>query len=86
MNYRTTWQPRQAYTVYKKGPKPVKHQTLQQTSQCVVYGGPFKGSMQDRIFAEKAAYDTTGTANGLQSLISWNTEPPVYWTKDGSRS
>jgi hypothetical protein len=26
---------------------------------------------------------TAGTVNGLQSMISWSTQPPAYWTLDG---
>jgi len=85
MDYRTTWQPREGHIVYKKGPTPVKHKSLNQFPTCSIDGGSFSGHIQDRIFTEKGVYDTTGTVNGLQSLISWNTKPPAYWTKDESK-
>jgi len=87
-DYRTTWQPRSGdYVIYKKGPAPVHHQALKQYKTCSVNnagGSTFKGHIQDQIFTEKETLETTGTVNSLQSLISWNTLPPAYWSRDGT--
>jgi len=85
-DYRTTWQYKVGSVVYKKGPKPVTSQSLTQLNTCVVTSPgavPFQGNIQGQIFSETKTMKTTGTVNGLQSMISWNTQPPAYWTLDG---
>jgi len=85
-DYRTTWQYKPGSVVYKKGPKPVASQSLTQLDTCAVTSPspvPFQGTIQGQLFSETKTMKTTGTVNGMQSMISWNTQPPAYWTLDG---
>jgi len=98
--YRSSWQPRNGFVIYKRGPDPVQKLRLSQAATCNVLGHlkgklRLQGDMKGRelrvstalpkegleMTSPSAGTHVTGTVNGRETLISWDTEPPTYWTK-----
>jgi len=94
--YRTTWQARIGYTIYKKGPKLVKKLRVTQTIGCKVLSehsvlvGVMKGlrlaassnalNMQAPM-GQEGMLGIEGTVNSKETMLTWNTVPPTYWIK-----
>jgi hypothetical protein len=94
--YRTTWQARIGYIIYKKGPQIVKKLRVTQTPGCDVFGenSKLKGIMKGLRLAvqtnslnmqaplgEEGSLGIEGTVNAKETMLTWNTVPPTYWIK-----